>query len=329
MRSISRRPAVRPLLEPVLPTLRRARLILERPHFARALRAHLTRTVGRRDQRFSAYFDYVIRTIERGEDALALISRHRAVSDVRMLDVGSAYGGFPIAFARSGAREAVGIEPDVELVRLSGQLLRDFPCGMRMIHGSALDETLMASLGTFDVVTCNDVIEHVPEPRKLIQILARAVQPGGLLYLSMPNARAVSNVRCDPHYRIFGLTLFSHEEAKRYFAAVGFTERYDVEEFYCLAEYLAWLGDEGLQTELADPMMTIPTEDELVRDVRGLRDQAGQMYSDLSATWRERLEVAIGQYVSEFERALITHSSTLLYEYGFGVWPIIAEKPAN
>lgn len=42
----------------------------------------------------------------------------------------------------------------------------------------------------FDAVTCLDVIEHVLDPRRLLQELARLLRPRGILVLTTPNIRA-------------------------------------------------------------------------------------------------------------------------------------------
>ena len=50
------------------------------------------------------------------------------------------------------------------------------------------DSTLLPfSSGTFDVVLCSEVIEHVLEPDRLVDELARVLAPNGLLLLSTPN----------------------------------------------------------------------------------------------------------------------------------------------
>ena len=41
--------------------------------------------------------------------------------------------------------------------------------------------------GTFDVIVCTEVIEHVPEYRDVLLELARVLKPGGLLLISFPN----------------------------------------------------------------------------------------------------------------------------------------------
>jgi 2-polyprenyl-6-hydroxyphenyl methylase/3-demethylubiquinone-9 3-methyltransferase len=48
--------------------------------------------------------------------------------------------------------------------------------------------------GTFDLITCMEVIEHVAEPAAFVRALAKRLAPDGLLILSTPNATAWSRL---------------------------------------------------------------------------------------------------------------------------------------
>jgi 2-polyprenyl-6-hydroxyphenyl methylase/3-demethylubiquinone-9 3-methyltransferase len=41
--------------------------------------------------------------------------------------------------------------------------------------------------GSFDVVTCMEMLEHVPEPQETVRACARLVKPGGLVFFSTIN----------------------------------------------------------------------------------------------------------------------------------------------
>jgi len=49
----------------------------------------------------------------------------------------------------------------------------------------------------FDAVVCSHVLEHVHEPRVLLEKMSRALKPGGILYLSYPNPQSAV-------FRVFG-----------------------------------------------------------------------------------------------------------------------------
>jgi SAM-dependent methyltransferase len=92
----------------------------------------------------------------------------------RLLDVGSAHGWF-VALAEDRGFDAVGLEPD-EIVAATAQTptrLGYFP------EAVAADER-------FDVITFNDVLEHVPDPRTVIAACRRHLKAGGVLSINIP-----------------------------------------------------------------------------------------------------------------------------------------------
>jgi ABC-type polysaccharide/polyol phosphate transport system ATPase subunit/SAM-dependent methyltransferase len=111
------------------------------------------------------------------------------VDSGHLLDVGSYFGNFALMFARSGFDvDAVDsyLEYDgalsgaVQLLRAEHVRVLDFADLGPGFHG--------LGDGTYDVVTCMGVIEHVPHtPRQLLEALDRVLRPGGLLVLDTPN----------------------------------------------------------------------------------------------------------------------------------------------
>ena len=103
----------------------------------------------------------------------------------RILDVGCGGGLLSEGMAVRGA-EVTGIdlsEKPLGVARLhlleSGQKV-DY----RLIAVEQLAEEMPAS---FDVVTCLEMLEHVPNPSSVIAACARLVKPGGLVFLSTLN----------------------------------------------------------------------------------------------------------------------------------------------
>jgi SAM-dependent methyltransferase len=56
--------------------------------------------------------------------------------------------------------------------------------GSAEVYGDAL--TLPFRGGVFDTVLCNQVLEHVPEPRVLLSEIVRVLKPAGILLLTAP-----------------------------------------------------------------------------------------------------------------------------------------------
>src|SRR5437867_381796 len=51
----------------------------------------------------------------------------------------------------------------------------------------AAQEVLAAEPGGFDVITCMEMLEHVPSPARMVVTLAGLVRPGGSLFISTIN----------------------------------------------------------------------------------------------------------------------------------------------
>lgn len=71
---------------------------------------------------------------------------------------------------------------------------------------------------TFDAVLSTEVIEHVPEPIKVIQEISRILKPGGKLFLTAPLG---SGLHQKPHHYYGGYTPFWYE---KFLADYGFRD---------------------------------------------------------------------------------------------------------
>jgi SAM-dependent methyltransferase len=94
----------------------------------------------------------------------------------RLLDVGAAYG-YAVSEARRAGWSAAGLEVSVAAARQAG---RTEPG-----HVVAADVARAPfAPASFDVVTLWDVIEHLPDPHGVLDVLVRLLRPGGRLVLS-------------------------------------------------------------------------------------------------------------------------------------------------
>jgi len=122
----------------------------------------------------------VIRS-ENNRRVLDAIDSLSPISGATLLDVGSAHGWFLSAATARGA-DVVGIEPDqwvAERSQLPDAVRRGFfPAPLRD------DER-------FDVITYNDVLEHISDPAVAIHASVRHLSPGGLLSINIPDSRGL------------------------------------------------------------------------------------------------------------------------------------------
>jgi SAM-dependent methyltransferase len=104
--------------------------------------------------------------------------------------------------AGCGSASHFGFTPDVQLVGLdlsSAQLARNITSTGR-IQGDI--ETCPLRSGSFDIVVCWEVLEHVPRPEVALEHLTRVLRPGGVLVLAVPHVRSLKGLatRFTPHW---------------------------------------------------------------------------------------------------------------------------------
>jgi 2-polyprenyl-3-methyl-5-hydroxy-6-metoxy-1,4-benzoquinol methylase len=116
---------------------------------------------------------------ENFRDVLDRIGALVPLDGARLLDVGSAHGWFLEEAAARGVR-ATGVEPEEDVAASPLSRGLDVRTGF---FPDALDKG-----ETFDVITFNDVLEHIPDARATLAACAEALRPGGVLSINIPNA---------------------------------------------------------------------------------------------------------------------------------------------
>jgi 2-polyprenyl-6-hydroxyphenyl methylase / 3-demethylubiquinone-9 3-methyltransferase len=116
---------------------------------------------------------------------LQYIERALSLPDKQVLDVGCGGGILSEAMARAGAR-VLGIDLSqavldvAELHALEGKV----PVDYRVI---AAEELAQERPAAFDLATCMEMLEHVPDPATSLKALAALVKPGGNVIVSTLN----------------------------------------------------------------------------------------------------------------------------------------------
>jgi 2-polyprenyl-6-hydroxyphenyl methylase/3-demethylubiquinone-9 3-methyltransferase len=116
---------------------------------------------------------------------LQFIAERAPLAGSRVLDVGCGGGLLSEALARGGARvTGIDLAPGmIEVARLhaaESQLDIDY-------RGTAAEELAGTAAESFDIVTCMEMLEHVPAPAAMTATLARLLRPGGALFVSTLN----------------------------------------------------------------------------------------------------------------------------------------------
>ena len=113
------------------------------------------------------------------------IDRHACLAGKKVLDVGCGGGILAEAMARRGA-EVTGIDLSEKGLRVAELHLHESRLAVRYEKAMAEDYAALHP-AEFDVVTCMELLEHVPEPAGMVAACARLVRPGGRVFFSTIN----------------------------------------------------------------------------------------------------------------------------------------------
>ncbi len=103
----------------------------------------------------------------------------------RVLDVGCGGGILSEAMASHGA-QVTGLDMGREPLQVAR--LHALETGVEVNYRQGTVEALAEELpGQFDVVTCMEMLEHVPDPASVVRACARLAKPGGQLFFSTIN----------------------------------------------------------------------------------------------------------------------------------------------
>ena len=103
----------------------------------------------------------------------------------RVIDIGCGGGILAESMARKGA-SVTGIDLSEKALKVAD--LHSLESGVNVRYKLIAAETMAAEeAGQYDVVTCMEMLEHVPDPAAIVQACAALVKPGGHIFMSTLN----------------------------------------------------------------------------------------------------------------------------------------------
>jgi 2-polyprenyl-6-hydroxyphenyl methylase/3-demethylubiquinone-9 3-methyltransferase len=116
---------------------------------------------------------------------LEWLDRHAQVAGKRVVDVGCGGGILAESMAQRGAI-VLGIDLSTKPLRVAE--LHALESGVRVDYRETSAEALATQQPeAFDVATCMEMLEHVPDPAQTLAACARLVRPGGWVFVSTLN----------------------------------------------------------------------------------------------------------------------------------------------
>lgn len=122
---------------------------------------------------------------------IAYVEQNAGLAGKKILDVGCGGGLLSEGMAKHGAI-VTGI--DMAPAPLAVARLHQHKSGLTELtyFESSAEQLAVTAAGTFDIVTCMEVVEHVPDPSSLVNACAHLARPGGSVFFSTLNRNAKS-----------------------------------------------------------------------------------------------------------------------------------------
>jgi SAM-dependent methyltransferase len=193
-------------------------------------------------------------------------------SGKRVLDLGCAHGALAAAMTARGC-EVVGVERDPQAAAAAGE-----HCQQVVVRDLDRDDLVsLQELGQFDVIVAADVLEHLSDPGRVLELVRQLLLPGGYVVTSIPNV-AHGSVR---------LALL----AGRFpYAELGLLDDTHL-RFYTRSSMTELLGTAGLDVAYVEDQLLDAELGEVLRDVR---------LDDLPLDAREMVRADPDSYVYQF-----------------------------
>ena len=164
---------------------------------------------------------------------LRFITERCALSGASVVDVGCGGGILSESLAREGAL-VKGIDVAPKVLAIASLHLHE--SGLEIDYEQKTVEELASEMpGQFDVVTCMEMLEHVPDPASIIASVQALLKPGGQGFFSTLNRTPLA----------FALGIVAAEHIARLLPRG--THRYD--RFIRPSELCHWLRESGLEVQ--------------------------------------------------------------------------------
>lgn len=116
---------------------------------------------------------------------IEFITQHVDISNKKILDIGCGGGILSESFAKLGAN-VTGIDLAEKSISIAKQHAKQENLNINYLFQNIenIDEKYH---GSFDVITCMEVLEHVPNPKKIIEKCSNLISDNGSIFLSTLN----------------------------------------------------------------------------------------------------------------------------------------------
>lgn len=115
---------------------------------------------------------------------------HAFLENMHVLDIGCGGGILSESLAKEKAI-VTGIDLAANAIETARLHSIESGLSIRYLIRSA-EELADSEQGTYDVITCMELLEHVPDPSSIVKACSRLVKPGGIVFFSTLNRNVKS-----------------------------------------------------------------------------------------------------------------------------------------
>ena len=160
-----------------------------------------------------------------------IASRSEGLFGKKVLDVGCGGGILAESMAREGA-DVTGLDMGFEPLQVAR--LHALETGIKVEYvQETVEDHAAKHAGQYDVVTCMEMLEHVPDPQSVVNACAKLVKPGGQVFFSTINRN--------------GKAWLMAVVGAEYVLKMVPKGTHDVKKFIKPAELLSWVDKTNLQ----------------------------------------------------------------------------------
>lgn len=151
--------------------------------------------------------------------------------NARILDIGCGYGSLIYTFKQAGFTNCIGIDLSKEQIKVAHEL------GIPEAQLEDLRVHLKAHVGSYDVITGMDIIEHFSKDEviEVLDLVRDALKPDGLAIFRTPNVDA-------PYSTVFYYGDFTHENFLNFSSATQLMENIGFSKVQVLSSTLLVQG---------------------------------------------------------------------------------------
>ncbi|KPN72204.1 bifunctional 2-polyprenyl-6-hydroxyphenol methylase/3-demethylubiquinol 3-O-methyltransferase UbiG [Neisseria sp. 83E34] len=125
---------------------------------------------------------------------LGYIDRHGQLAGKYVLDVGCGGGILSESMAKLGAEAVTGIDMAEKSLKIAELHALESGVGNLKYRCISVEDLAAEAPHSYDIVTCMEMMEHVPDPASIIRACAKLVKPDGMVFFSTINRNPKSYV---------------------------------------------------------------------------------------------------------------------------------------